>query len=229
MWCSRCAITTAASRRPCEMPKPAACRCMCCAPTRPTTSNRSCSTFRISTRRRCPARRRTPCERPRTRSSRCSRPLRQWSYRLRAHISAACNTSSRNSTTSPRGVPAKSPTGACVSPKPIELTLFITFEGTEGSGKSLQARLQASTLRQQGVSVLETHEPGGTPLGDEVRQLLLARDELTPVARAEALLMNASRAQLVERVIVPALQGGTVVVCDRFADSTRAYQGAGRG
>jgi dTMP kinase len=77
--------------------------------------------------------------------------------------------------------------------------------------------------------VLETHEPGGTPLGDEVRQLLLARDELEPVARTEALLMNASRAQLVETVIRPALQRGEVVISDRFADSTLAYQGAGRG
>ncbi len=107
--------------------------------------------------------------------------------------------------------------------------MFITFEGTEGSGKSLQTRLLAERLRGRGLMVAVTHEPGGTPLGAEVRQLLLARDELEPVARAEALLMNASRAQLVERFIRPALQRGEVVVCDRFADSTLAYQGAGRG
>jgi dTMP kinase len=107
--------------------------------------------------------------------------------------------------------------------------VFITFEGPEGSGKSLQARLLVARLRSHGLSVLETHEPGGTGLGDEVRQLLLSRDELTPSARAEALLMNASRAQLVETVIRPALERGETVVCDRFADSTLAYQGAGRG
>ena len=107
--------------------------------------------------------------------------------------------------------------------------MFITFEGTEGSGKSLQARLLASLLREHGFSVVETHEPGGTPLGDEVRRLLLSGDGPRPLARTEALLMNASRAQLVESVIAPALQRGEVVVCDRFADSTRAYQGAGRG
>jgi dTMP kinase len=107
--------------------------------------------------------------------------------------------------------------------------LFITFEGPEGSGKSLQARLLASRLREHGHTVIETHEPGGTALGDEVRQLLLSREDLHVTARVEALLMNASRAQLVETVIRPALGRGDVVVCDRFADSTRAYQGAGRG
>jgi dTMP kinase len=107
--------------------------------------------------------------------------------------------------------------------------VFITFEGTEGSGKSLQARMLADRLRQQGHEVLLTREPGGTPLGTELRQLLLDRDELELSARAEALLMNASRAQLVETVIRPALEHGNIVVCDRFADSTLAYQGAGRG
>jgi dTMP kinase len=107
--------------------------------------------------------------------------------------------------------------------------VFITFEGTEGSGKSLQSRRLAAHLRGVRVAVLETHEPGGTPLGDEVRHLLLSRDELAPTARVEALLMNASRAQLVEAVIRPALQRGQVVISDRFADSTLAYQGAGRG
>lgn len=77
--------------------------------------------------------------------------------------------------------------------------------------------------------MVATHEPGGTELGSEVRQLLLARDELAIVPRAEALLMNASRAQLVEDVIRPALERGEVVISDRFADSTLAYQGAGRG
>jgi dTMP kinase len=107
--------------------------------------------------------------------------------------------------------------------------VFITFEGGEGSGKSLQARRLVERLSARGVPVLATHEPGGTPLGTELRTLVLARDDLHVGARAEALLMNASRAQLVENVIEPALRRGEVVVCDRFADSTLAYQGAGRG
>ena len=107
--------------------------------------------------------------------------------------------------------------------------MFITFEGIEGSGKSLQARLLVDRLRTHGRSALHTHEPGGTPLGDQLRELALLRAELQPVARAEALLMCTSRAQLVETVIRPALQRGDVVVCDRFADSTLVYQGAGRG
>ena len=107
--------------------------------------------------------------------------------------------------------------------------MFISFEGPEGSGKSLQSRLLAARLREHGYTVVETHEPGGTALGDELRKILLGRDDLELTARVEALLMNASRAQLVESVIRPALARGDVVVCDRFADSTRAYQGAGRG
>jgi dTMP kinase len=107
--------------------------------------------------------------------------------------------------------------------------VFITFEGTEGSGKSLQTRKLVERLREHAFTVLATHEPGGTPLGTELRRLLLDREELQIGGRAEALLMNASRAQLVETVIRPALERGGVVVCDRFADSTLAYQGAGRG
>jgi dTMP kinase len=107
--------------------------------------------------------------------------------------------------------------------------VFITFEGTEGSGKSLQARMLVDRLRDRGIPVTLAHEPGGTPLGSELRQLLLVREELDLGTRAEALMMNASRAQLVEKVIRPALERGEVVVCDRFADSTMAYQGAGRG
>lgn len=107
--------------------------------------------------------------------------------------------------------------------------MFITFEGPEGSGKSVQTRLLVDRLRAHGLVVIQTHEPGGTPPGSELRKILLDREELALTARAEALLMNASRAQLVERVIRPALERGDVVVCDRFADSTLAYQGAGRG
>jgi dTMP kinase len=107
--------------------------------------------------------------------------------------------------------------------------VFITFEGTEGSGKSVQARLLVERLAGRGVAVLSTREPGGTELGDQLRQLVLLRNDLRVTARAEALLMNTSRAQLVDEVIQPALGRGEVVVSDRFADSTIAYQGAGRG
>jgi dTMP kinase len=107
--------------------------------------------------------------------------------------------------------------------------VFVTFEGTEGSGKSVQAKLLVDRLRERGVAVVLTHEPGGTPLGNEVRHLLLGRDDLALTARVEALLMNASRAQLVETLIRPALERGETVVSDRYAGSTLAYQGAGRG
>jgi dTMP kinase len=107
--------------------------------------------------------------------------------------------------------------------------VFITFEGTEGSGKSLQARLLVERLRAAGVAVLHTREPGGTPLGDQLRQILLSRDDLDVTERAELLLYSASRAQLVARVIQPALDTQEVVVCDRYTDSTLAYQGSGRG
>src|SRR3977135_2837530 len=88
----------------------------------------------------------------------------------------------------------------------------------------LVARLQSHQL-----PVLATHEPGGTPLGDQIRQLVLLRDDLSVGARTEALLMCSSRAQLVDTVIRPALDRGEVVVCVRFADSRLGYQGAGRG
>jgi dTMP kinase len=107
--------------------------------------------------------------------------------------------------------------------------VFITFEGPEASGKTTQVRLLAERLRQVGHEVVATHEPGGTRLGEQVRSILLDRDgpSLTPLA--EAMLFAASRAQLVGEVIDPALARGAVVVVDRFADSTRAYQGGGEG
>jgi dTMP kinase len=107
--------------------------------------------------------------------------------------------------------------------------LFLTFEGPDGSGKSTQARLLAERLRSQGHQVLETAEPGGTPIGQQIRRILLdpANHELRPIP--ELLLMFAARAQNVEQWILPALQQGQVVVCDRFTDSSIAYQGAGRG
>jgi dTMP kinase len=107
--------------------------------------------------------------------------------------------------------------------------LFITFEGPDGSGKSTQARLLAQRLRGEGRAVLESVEPGGTPIGQQIRRILLdpANKELAPTA--ELLLMFAARAQNVEQWILPALQQGTIVISDRFTDSSIAYQGAGRG
>ncbi len=107
---------------------------------------------------------------------------------------------------------------------------FITFEGTEGSGKSTQIALLASRLRKTGVTVRTLREPGGTPIGEEIRHTLKhSKDNAAMTAEAELLLMNASRAQLVREVIRPALQAGETVLCDRFYDSTTAYQGYGRG
>ena len=106
--------------------------------------------------------------------------------------------------------------------------LFVTFEGGEGSGKSTQmARLEAR-LREAGLVPLVTREPGGTPLGEGIRALLLESAE-TPAPVTEALLMVAARAELASRVLKPALAEGRVVLCDRFGDSTLAYQGGGRG
>jgi dTMP kinase len=106
--------------------------------------------------------------------------------------------------------------------------LFVAFEGGEGVGKSTQIRLAAEWLRSVGREVLETREPGGTPLGAELRRLVLDPDgQVGP--RAEALLYAADRAQHVEHVIAPALAAGAVVLTDRYVDSTLAYQGAGRG
>ena len=107
--------------------------------------------------------------------------------------------------------------------------LFITFEGPDGSGKSTQARMLAERLRGEGRPVLESVEPGGTPIGQQIRRILLdpVNKELT--ATAELLLMFAARAQNVEQWILPALGEGKIVISDRFTDSSLAYQGAGRG
>ncbi len=107
--------------------------------------------------------------------------------------------------------------------------LFISFEGNEGSGKSTQISLLAERLRSEGYTVRTLREPGGTPIGEEIRHTLkhsAVNQAMTP--EAELLLMNASRAQLVREVIRPALAAGEVVLCDRFYDSTTAYQGYGR-
>ncbi len=112
--------------------------------------------------------------------------------------------------------------------------VFITFEGTEGSGKSTQCRRLAQTLRGQGYHVLETREPGGTPLAEAIRELFLAtsksqrhKEAITPAG--ETMLIFAARAQHAAHVIQPALKKGIVVLCDRFFDSTLAYQGYARG
>jgi dTMP kinase len=108
------------------------------------------------------------------------------------------------------------------------LSLFITFEGPEGGGKSTQARLLAAWLEETGHSVLLTREPGGTRIGDQIRRIIVDQRNQELTSEAEILLFNASRAQLVREVIRPALESGTIVICDRYADSTMAYQGYGR-
>uniref|UniRef100_A0A832ML32 Thymidylate kinase n=1 Tax=Eiseniibacteriota bacterium TaxID=2212470 RepID=A0A832ML32_UNCEI len=106
--------------------------------------------------------------------------------------------------------------------------LFVTFEGGEGSGKSTQVERLASRLRARGLDPLVTREPGGTPLAEGIRALLLD-PERRPSAMAEAFLMEAARAELVATVLRPALAAGRIVLCDRYDDSTLAYQGGGRG
>jgi len=107
--------------------------------------------------------------------------------------------------------------------------LFITFEGGEGSGKSTQLRMLAARLRTEGRTVFETAEPGGTPIGAQIRRVLLdaKNQEMSPVA--ELLLMFACRAQNVDQWILPALSRGEIVISDRFTDSTLVYQGIARG
>jgi dTMP kinase len=108
------------------------------------------------------------------------------------------------------------------------MALFITFEGGEGSGKSTQARMLYRYLQRQNIPSLLTHEPGVTSLGKKITRLLKWSQDIGISPIAELLLFNTSRAQLVSEVIKPALQGGISVICDRFADSTTAYQGYGR-
>jgi dTMP kinase len=106
--------------------------------------------------------------------------------------------------------------------------LFVTMEGVEGSGKSTQIALLADYLTEQGYEVVVTREPGGTPLAERIRDLLMEPSEETMAPLAELLLYEAARAQHVQTVILPALSHGKVVLCDRYVDSTTAYQGAGR-
>lgn len=105
--------------------------------------------------------------------------------------------------------------------------MFITFEGSEGSGKTSQIPALAEYLRHQGYSVLTTREPGGTAIGDQIRDILNALDNTAMQPRTEVLLFQASRSQLVDQVIRPALARGEIVLSDRYADSTLAYQGYG--
>lgn len=105
--------------------------------------------------------------------------------------------------------------------------VFVTFEGGDGSGKTTQATLLAERLRREGEEVVLTREPGGTELGERIRELLLHAGHVAPWA--EAALFAASRAQHVDEVIRPALERGAVVVCDRYLDSSLAYQGIARG
>jgi dTMP kinase len=115
---------------------------------------------------------------------------------------------------------------------------FITFEGPEGAGKSTQLALAAEWLRQRGTEPVVTREPGGTPVGDRIREVMFRPDvadgepastdhSIRPLA--EALLMSAARAQHVQELLLPALEAGKLVLCDRYADATLAYQGYGRG
>jgi len=106
--------------------------------------------------------------------------------------------------------------------------LFITFEGPEGSGKTTQIRLVAEWLSDQGLDVLTTREPGGTRIGEAIREVLLSPAHTEMCAEAEILLFSAARAQIVRETLQPHLARGGVVLCDRFADSTLAYQGYGR-
>jgi len=107
--------------------------------------------------------------------------------------------------------------------------MFITFEGIDGSGKSTQARLLAEALRVTGREVVLTREPGGSPGAEEIRRLVLEGDPDRWSAETEILLFTAARRDHLERTIDPALAAGKVVICDRFADSTRMYQGLSRG
>lgn len=107
--------------------------------------------------------------------------------------------------------------------------MFITFEGIEGSGKSTQIRLLAETLRANGAEVLLTREPGGCPVADRIRAVLLDAENRAMVPMAELMLYAAARTQHLAEVVRPALSAGAIVLCDRFSDATRAYQAFGRG
>ena len=110
-----------------------------------------------------------------------------------------------------------------------EKGIFITFEGGDGSGKSTQIKKLMKYLEGKGYSVVLTREPGGTPIGEKIRDIILDKKHAEMAPMTEAMLYAASRAQHVEEVIKPALNAGSVVICDRFIDSSLAYQGYARG
>lgn len=105
--------------------------------------------------------------------------------------------------------------------------MFITVEGPDGSGKSTQLQLLVESLKQKGYDIVVTREPGGTTVGNQIREVLLSPDHHEMTARVEMMLYAASRAQNVEQVILPALKRGAIVICDRFVDASIAYQGYG--
>jgi len=109
------------------------------------------------------------------------------------------------------------------------MALFLTFEGPDGGGKSTQSQLLANALRGRGYDVLLTREPGGTPLGERLREVLLNQSGPPMTPTAMALILSAARAQLLNDVVEPALSSGKVVIVDRYVDSTAAYQGSGLG
>src|SRR5512143_1583026 len=109
------------------------------------------------------------------------------------------------------------------------MSLFITFEGPDGSGKSTQIKLLSETLTAAGYEILTVREPGGTPISEQIRDVVHSLRNREMSDRAECLLYNAARAQLVDQLIGPHLRRGGIVLCDRYADSTLAYQGYGRG
>lgn len=106
---------------------------------------------------------------------------------------------------------------------------FVTIEGPDGAGKTTQVKKISDYLKSRGFKVLVTREPGGTPLGEKLREVLLTSEGESPVPEAEALIYAASRAQLVKKVIEPTLDKGFIILCDRFVDSSLAYQGWARG
>ncbi len=109
------------------------------------------------------------------------------------------------------------------------MSLFVTFEGPDGSGKTTQVRLLAGYLETRGYGVLCTREPGGTSISEQIREIVLSKDNPLIRHETEALLFSAARAQIVAELIRPALDAGKMVLCDRYADSTLAYQGYGLG
>jgi dTMP kinase len=116
-----------------------------------------------------------------------------------------------------------------VTSRPRDKGLFVTFEGIDGSGKSTQVKKLADHLHAKGLDVVVTREPGGSPGAEEIRALVLQGDPDRWSAETEILLFTAARRDHLERVIEPALKSGKIVICDRFADSTRVYQGVSRG